>query len=291
MELQWPLILFTTFIAWSAGLFGTQALYLIRGEGKKSQMTALIVSLVLLAIGGVAVFMHLQHWERIFNGFGHLTSGITQELIAIVVMIILMVAYFVCLRRSGSETAVPKWLLWLSVIVAIAMTAVCAHSYMMASRPVWNSIFQLLSVMGAACAFGPATMAAICAVKKESGEYCGKTSLVGSIVNATTTICYIVAAAMATSSFTSVPYWFDPTNPTQSMTDVSTLSPFSGDALGVTCGAIAFALAAVFVAYLGKKKDSWKINGSAIAICVLISAICLRATFYVLGISVYPLFD
>ena len=26
MELQWPLILFTTLVAWSAGLFGTQAL-------------------------------------------------------------------------------------------------------------------------------------------------------------------------------------------------------------------------------------------------------------------------
>ena len=75
MELQWPLILFTTLLAWAAGLFGAQALYLLRGEGKRAQMPALIMSVVLLAVGGIAVFFHLEHWERIFNGFGHLTSG------------------------------------------------------------------------------------------------------------------------------------------------------------------------------------------------------------------------
>ncbi len=32
MELQWPLILFTTLVAWSAGLFGTQALLAAGGH-------------------------------------------------------------------------------------------------------------------------------------------------------------------------------------------------------------------------------------------------------------------
>ena len=107
MELQWPLILFTSFMAWAAGLFATQALYALRGKAGKTQLTALIVSVVLLAVGGIAVFMHLEHWERIFNGFGHLTSGITQELIAIVIMAIIMVIYFVFLRRTRDDVQVP----------------------------------------------------------------------------------------------------------------------------------------------------------------------------------------
>ena len=37
MELQWPLILFTTLVAWSAGLFGTQALMAVFGVGKKAR--------------------------------------------------------------------------------------------------------------------------------------------------------------------------------------------------------------------------------------------------------------
>ena len=32
MELQWPLIVFTTLVAWSAGLFGTQALKIGRAH-------------------------------------------------------------------------------------------------------------------------------------------------------------------------------------------------------------------------------------------------------------------
>ena len=40
MELQWPLILFTTLVAWSAGLFGTQALLAAGGHAKKSQTPA-----------------------------------------------------------------------------------------------------------------------------------------------------------------------------------------------------------------------------------------------------------
>ena len=85
MELQWPLILFTTLVAWSAGVFGTQAVLALRGEAPKAQLSCWITAAVLLAAGGIAVFFHLEHFERIFNGFGHLTSGITQELIAIVV--------------------------------------------------------------------------------------------------------------------------------------------------------------------------------------------------------------
>ena len=95
MELQWPLILFTTLVAWSAGVFGTQAVLALRGEAPKAQLSCWITAAVLLAAGGIAVFFHLEHFERIFNGFGHLTSGITQELIAIVVLAVAAIVYLV----------------------------------------------------------------------------------------------------------------------------------------------------------------------------------------------------
>ena len=92
MELQWPLILFTTLTAWGCGVLGGAGALALKGAGKKSQQLLAIVSCALLALGGIAVFFHLQHWERIFNGFGHITSGITQELIAIVVFVVIAVA-------------------------------------------------------------------------------------------------------------------------------------------------------------------------------------------------------
>ena len=42
MELQWPLILFTTLLAWAAGLFAAQCLWALRGKGGRAQMPALI---------------------------------------------------------------------------------------------------------------------------------------------------------------------------------------------------------------------------------------------------------
>ena len=157
MELQWPLILFTTLVAWSAGLFGTQALMAVFGVGKRAQVPAWVCSAVLLAAGGIAVFFHLEHWERIFNGFGHLTSGITQELIAIVVLAVVAVAYLVLMRKSEDGASAPKWLAWLSVALSAILVAVMAHSYTMAARPAWDSVLWILYVLGNACVLGPAT--------------------------------------------------------------------------------------------------------------------------------------
>ena len=65
MELQWPLILFTAFVAWAGGLLATQGIFALKKEGEKTQKLATLVTLILLVVGGIAVFMHLQHWERI----------------------------------------------------------------------------------------------------------------------------------------------------------------------------------------------------------------------------------
>ena len=193
MELQWPLILFTTLLAWAAGVFGAQCLYALRGQGTRAQMPALITSAVLLVVGGIAVFFHLEHWERIFNGFGHLSSGITQELIAIVVLAVVMVVYFVYLRRGGDEAKVPAWLAAVGLVLAVVLVAVMGHSYMMASLPAWDSVLQIGSLLGAACGFGPATMALICAVRDESSDLDAKANLIGQAVNVVLVVAYLIA--------------------------------------------------------------------------------------------------
>ena len=42
MELQWPLIIFTTLLAWSCGVFATQGVLALKGEGKEIQLTGSI---------------------------------------------------------------------------------------------------------------------------------------------------------------------------------------------------------------------------------------------------------
>ena len=115
-------------------------------------MPAFVVSVVLLAIGGMAVFFHLQHWERIFNGFGHITSGITQELILVVVVLLCMVLTFAFARKRTGN--LPRGLCTVNIVAAAALVLVMGHSYMMPARPAWDSVLQVLSLVGNACVLG-----------------------------------------------------------------------------------------------------------------------------------------
>ena len=294
MELQWPLILFTTFVAWSAGLFGAQGAAALAGEGRRAQMPALIGSAALLAVGGIAVFFHLEHWERIFNGFGNPTSGITQELACIVVVGVLMVVAFVMLRRGAGDgaaagaangeagraagddgaPALPKWLAALMIAAAALLVLVTGHSYMMAARPAWDSLLGPLTLLGAACAAGPLTFAAIAAI-------------VGSAANAALSVAYLAFMAASTASHTAVGYYFDPTHPTAGMVDVSALSPFAAGSLPVAVVAVVAALAPVACAIAGRKTGNWKVWGAAGALCAVAGAVALRMAFYSAGASVY----
>lgn len=289
MELQWPLILFTTLLAWAAGLFGAQCLWALRGKGDRAQMPALIGSAALLAVGGIAVFFHLEHWERIFNGFGHMTSGITQELIAIVVLAVVMVVYFVYLRR-GDEAKVPAWLAVVGLVLAVVLVVVMGHSYMMASLPAWDSLLQIGSLLGAACAFGPATMALICAVRDEASDLDARANVIGQCANLVLAVAYLVAMQATAGSYAAVEFWFDPTSPTLDITPDGSTAPFAGASVGAAVVAIIAAVVGAASAFIGRAKGDWKVWGAVGAACVLVSAIALRVVFYMTGVSVYPFF-
>lgn len=287
MELQWPLILFTTFLAWSAGLFAAQCVYALRGVSPKVQMPAWIVSAILLIVGGVAVFFHLEHWGRIFNGFGHITSGITQELIAIVVLAVVALVYLAFMRRR--EGAVPSWVAWAGIAISVVLVVVMSHSYMMAARPAWNSIWQILSVLGAACVMGPSTAAFIRSlVDKEetSGHFVDLTVLAGPALNAATTVAYVVALAFAGSKYVSMGHYFDPTHPTKAMVDTAMLSPFN-DGLFATVVAVVAAVAALACAFASKKSDAKTVWVGAAVVLGFVSALALRVLFYQMGGSTF----
>ena len=291
MELQWPLIIFTTFISWSAGIFGAQAYFKMRGRAEdKPQLIALIASVVVLAVGGVAVLLHLARPLHIFNGFGNPTSGITQELIAIIVLFIFMVVYFALLRRNGAEK-IPSWLCVVVLIVGVVLVCVMGHSYMMPSRPAWDSVFQPLSLVGCGIGAGVATMAVVESIKSEVGEFTNKATLIALIVNAVILVVYIIALAVSAGSLTSVPYWFDPTSPTLDVTAAETFSVFSASGIGFTLGSVITAVAAVGAWFMGKRTGNYKVWGIVAVVLVLASAMLLRCLMYAMGITVYPFFS
>lgn len=294
MELQWELIIFTTLVAWCAGLFASQCALALKGKATKAQMPAWIVSAALLAVGGVAVFFHLEHWNRIFNGFGHLSSGITQELIAIVALAVVAVIYLIFLRKGNGK--VPAWIAVLGIVASGALVFVMGHSYMMASRPAWDSALQILSLFGGALGMGPATMAALNAWASSEAEASepsktdGLMAVVGTAVNAVTTVGFIAAMSAASSAFPQVGYYFDSTHPNAGMVDAAGLSPFAEGSMAIALVSIAAAVVALLFALLGKKQSKWLAWGVAAAVFAAIGAVALRVVFYQMGASVFLFF-
>ena len=286
MELQWPLIIFTTLVAWSAGLFGAQSLAALRGDGGRAQMPALVASVVLLAVGGIAVFFHLEHWERIFNGFGHLTSGITQELIAIVVVVALMVVYFVFLRKGSG---VPKWLAALSLAMSVVLVAVMAHSYTMAARPAWDSVLWIAAVLGEACVLGPCSMAVIMAMRGDDLAPIGMPAVVGAAINVVAGVAFAIFLQSSSGAFARVGYYFDPTHPTKALADAA--GAIAEQIPLLWAGAVLVgALLPLATALAAKRKGDaagWRFWGAVAVIAVAAGAVCLRVVFYNLGFSVF----
>jgi anaerobic dimethyl sulfoxide reductase subunit C (anchor subunit) len=247
-------------------------------------MPSLITSLVFLAVGGIAVTFHLAQPLHIFNGFGNPTSGITQELVVMVIFVVVMLLMFINLRRSGE---VPKWCAVCAILVSVILDIICSHSYMMASKPAWDSILQIVGVLGCSCLTGPAVVAVIGAIKKVELPSIGNIVLIGTIVGFATTVIYLIALCFTGTGVTTIGTYIDPTNPTQKILEPSTLSPFSGEALPLSILTIVLAAAAVVCGFMGRKTSNWKLYGTIAAICAIVAIILLRVVFYMLGISVY----
>ena len=316
MELQWPLVLFTTFVAWSSGTVAVLCAYTLAKKDcdNRTRFMGLLVGLVLMAIGGIAVFFHLEHWERIFNGFGHLTSGITQELICIVLVVVFCFVYFVLMRRADedSKNIVPPAVSVIGIILGVVTTCITGHSYMLASRPAWDTAFQILSLVGGGAAMGTATVAIIVtacannpklafldrfvgegvsyAAPEGKSKFYAVFNISGQSLNLVLVITYLIAMIVNSGEFTSIAYWFDPTSPTREIVDATTISPFEGTTLYVTIAAIACAALGIVAAIVGAKRGKWRLWGGIAVALAFASAICLRVVFYFMSESVYPFF-
>lgn len=295
MEIQIELIIFTLFICLSAGTFAVQGALALMGEGRKTQLPSLVVSFVGLVIGGIGSFLHLQHWERIFNGFGHLSSGITQELIAIIVFGIALVVYFVMLRRSA-DGSVPPWCGILALAVSVVLVVIMSHSYNMAARPIWDTPLLWVYYLVNAVLFGGFVVMVIASIRKDhtSVNLAIRVSLIGVIVQAVVIVGYLVFFSLTSSSYTDVGYYFDPVHPNKAVQDP--VAALGGVATGSEAGL--FWLGVVLVglvvpavlAILAKRKGAdanLAVYASVGLIAALVGGVCFRVILYVLGFSVF----
>ena len=121
--------------------------------------------------------------------------------------------------------------------IGVILAAVCAHSYMMPARPAWDSVLEVLSIVGAACLLGPATCAVVLAAKGEDAGACGLPAVAGSAIGAVCTAAYVAFIQLSAGAFSQVGYYFDPTHPTKAVADAAaTVGDQAPAAVARRCG-------------------------------------------------------
>ena len=288
MATQWPLVIFTVALCLAGGLLFMQSLAAILGKGSvKFQKYAAIANIAIIVIGCIAVFFHLQHWERIFNGFGHITSGITHELIMVVLALAILIVFLVMLKKGE----LPKWAAYAGLVIAAILVFVTANSYNMAARPVWNTFAWYLFIFADAYLMGALAAWLIGAIAGDDVKWLGFQSLIAGVVKAAAVAIY--AAVIGSIKFASVGHYFDPTQPTKAVAETGSYISrmMSGDLalafwLGVVIIGIVVPLIAAFLKKGAEAKDATLWAGIGICAAV-IGAICFRVIFFALGSSVF----
>ncbi|AJC12662.1 hypothetical protein JI75_08395 [Berryella intestinalis] len=298
MELQWPLILFTFFVCLSSGILFVQGLLSFLGKARELQLASLVASAASLAVGGVAVFMHLEHWERIFNGFGHITSGITQELIGVVLMGVVIVLFFLMMRRS-EDGSVPAGVSVAAMVVPALMVFVTGHSYNMPALPSWNTpMLEVFYLANAAC-LGALSVLIIAAVKKASAAFgtLSQVAFIAALAQLAAVAIYAAVIANSAGSYAQPGMYFDPTLPDVAVTVPSAVffQMFTGDmALAFWGGSILLgccipAVAAFLAKRAAESGRVLSLAGIGLA-SVVVGTLCWRGILYVVALSVFAIF-
>ena len=306
MQPEWPLVLFTFFLCLSGGILAAQGLLTVMGKGKKMQNMSLIAALVTLVIGGIAVFMHLQHWERIFNAFtallggnGFGVSGITLELWGCVAEFIAIVLFFLFMRRSEDGVA-PKWCGVVAIIVGLALPAVTGDSYLMEALPTWNTPMLIVYYLVNTVFMGGLASLIIAVVSKDDDakDFLLKTVLIGGVLQLIVVLIYaFIINGSAGLYSASISYYFDPTLPDVPMVDragtVGSLIAGSNAPLFWLGAVIVGIVVPVALAYLAKAKQGNQLLGYSVAATVTCMAggIIWRVLLYLVCLRIFALYQ
>lgn len=264
MDIQWSLVIFTTLAgagAWLAGCIGLNEL-LPKAKETSTKLIAAIVSLVLVVAGGLVSVTHLSHPDRIMAALGHPTSGIFMEALFVGLLSLALIVFIVMLKRQVNTKVVGI----IVGIIGLVMTFVLGYSYMMYSRPAWNTILLPLTYMFTAAPPGIGIWVALCAAKSESAA----TSFAATLLAIAGALSAVVAALYSVVSGAGMGacallLWG--------------LTVFAGGVLPAVCGFMAM-----------KKPEQGVMLGSIAAILAVVGCIGFRCAMWMVGIGIENFF-
>lgn len=266
MEAQWSLVLFTVISGAGAWLFATSMAGALAKKNALPTKVETIVSIVLLAVGGIASVTHLKHIDRIFEALNHPTSGIFVEAALIGILIVLAAIYLIMLVRKTGESG-TKIVGVVTMVVAIIFPFMCGYSYMMEARQAWMTIALPLSYWATAAVAGAGVNLLLKAVAKDEAA---SVSFAGVL----TVACSVVAAVCCAAFFAYTGAWLGGAK--------------AGCVAWIAATFACIAIALVAGALATKKADSAVAAGAVATVAGAACAIAMRVAMWLVGT---PLLD
>ena len=281
MAVQWPLLFFSVLIGISGGIMVFIGLGEIMNKFKELRFTPAIVALVLVIVGGCISALHLGHPERALHILGNYTSGLSRELFAVGGLAVATFVYAILVKKEFAKPA--KIFAIIAMILGLVLPFVAGASYVMPSRPAWDSYTLPLMYLGTGLGTGFLLMAALACKKcsKEEAAEAIKFAVIALLIAIVTMVAYVIWLAVAP--------W------PAADRDIARL--LSGDLalyfwLGVVILGIIVPAVCAFLAF--KKNDDMNRCASmlwAAFACNVIGGIALRVIMYMMASSVEQFFQ
>lgn len=167
MITEFALYLFTTLGGVAAGLYVAAAFF--PADKRRAKLLASIIPLLLLAVGGIALLIHLGHPERALNMFSNLAAGITIEGCTTMLFGILLVADLIVVLSSGNAF---RALRFAGAAAGVLMTVAMGYAYFSYdSVPAWHSPATFLLFCAPSLAAGFVLWGAICEKALEKNSF------------------------------------------------------------------------------------------------------------------------
>lgn len=267
MSIEWALVFFTLFAGLSAGTFVGVAWSEWSGKFGQVRRPGAWLALIALAVSGFSSVLHLGHPERVFGALAHPTSGIFLEALLMGLFGLMLIAYLVSLRREASD-GTRKFIATIGLIPAALLAFAVGYTYVMPSRPAWDTLVLPLLYMASAAVMG-VFMTGLLGARRT------RAAIALLAVQAALTVGYLVHLAIAPHP-----------DATRSLSRV-----LAGDlAFLFWIGLVVIGLLApAALMFRARRAESLTGAGFALA-CVLVSGIAFRALMFLLGSGVRSFF-
>lgn len=193
MDTEWALVFFTLFAALSTGTFVGIVVSEWLGKAEQIRFRGALLALVTLAISGFSSVLHLGHPERIFGALGHPTSGIFMEALLIGLFGLDLIAYLIALRKKVADRS-RKVIAGSGLIPAVLLSFAVGYTYVMPSRPAWDTLLLPLLYVASAAVIGCFSVSVLLA-GTDAVPY--RTTMAALGIQGLLTFCYVVYLAFA----------------------------------------------------------------------------------------------